>query len=570
MRRAIFIYAPIGVVAAAMLGVLLAVVFQPAVPRPNILFIMSDDHAVRAVSAYGGAVMETPNIDRIAAEGALFRNAFVTNSLCAPSRAVMLTGKFSHRNGVRNNLDRFDSRQPSFPKLLRDAGYETAVVGKWHLSAQVLGDDTDPNLQWRPAGFDFWRVLIDQGEYYSPRFLGPDGVARHEGAYVTDEITDIALEFLQGRDESKPFLLLYHHKAPHRNWMPPVAGLGPAPSGAADIPAPETFADDYAGRPAAAAADTRIADMFLSWDMKLQPGEFEREANSGGGRGFRRAAADALRNWRAAYARMTRAQREEWDAYYGEVNAEYQRVKDDPAALAAWKYRRYLHDYRATVRSLDQNIGRVLDYLDEHGLAENTLVVYTSDQGFFLGEHGWYDKRFMYEESLRVPLAMRLPSAVDAGQEIRQMAQNLDFAPTLLDYAGLPVPADMQGMSLMPLLSGGQTGALFAKTAPAWRDSIYYHYYEYPGWHSVQRHYGIRTAEHKLIHFYQSGHWELYDLRRDPHEMQNLYGDPAHAAVQQTLRRRLTELRAHYGDTADGIETAPQADGDAMIGTAQP
>ena len=500
--------------------------------RPNIIFIMSDDHAQRAISAYGDSLIATPHIDRIANEGVLFEKAFVTNSICAPSRATLLTGKFSHMNGLRDNRDEFNGHQPSFPQMLQKQGYQTAVVGKWHLKTE-------------PVGFDFWQILIGQGEYYSPRFRTPNGIVQHDGAYVTEKVTDIALEFLQNRDKNKPFMMLYHHKAPHRNWMPPVDDLDP--DNIQHIPVPDSFSDDYAGRPAAEEADMRIADLFLSWDMKLQPGQYEQESGTGGGRGRDEAVLEATDGWNNAYARMTSEQKSKWDAFYDLVNAQYQKVKNDPQKLAHWKYQRYLHDYLATVRSVDDNIGRVLDYLDAEGLADNTLVVYTSDQGFYLGEHGWYDKRFMYEESMGTPLMMRYPAAVEPGQKIQQLVQNLDFAPTFLDFAGADIPKDMQGLSLKPMMTGTQKGG--------WRDGLYYHYYEYPhGWHRVNQHYGVRTKTHKLIYFYGKDHWELYDLQNDPGELNNRYNDPDYADVQARLHQQLQQLRQNYGDTTGQLD----------------
>lgn len=511
----------------------LDVISDPSAPRPNILLIMSDDHAQRAISAYGDNLAATPNVDRIAHEGAIFRNSFVTNSICTPSRAVLLTGKFSHRNGVRGNGDVFDGRQATLPRILQQQGYETAVVGKWH-----LGSD--------PEGFDHWQILIGQGEYYSPRFRTPEGEVQYDGSYVTDKVTDLALEFLQNRDREKPFLMLYHHKAPHRNWMPPVEEL--EPDNIVSVPIPETFDDDYAGRPAAKQADMRIADMFLSYDLKLRPDYYVTETGSGGGRGQEQAVHEAQAAWQDAYNRMSPEQRAVWDGYYDAINARFHQVKNDPGARARWMYQRYLQDYLATVRSVDRNIGRVLDYLDAEGLHENTIVIYTSDQGFYLGEHGWYDKRFMYEESMRTPLVMRYPAAIAAGTQVEQLVQNLDLAPTLLDFAGAQIPVAMQGLSLKQLLTGDRQAT--------WRQALYYHYYQYPGWHLVNPHYGIRTATHKLIHFYTMEHWELYDLGRDPQELHNQYHNPAYAQLRLQLREQLGQLREQYGDTMD--ESQPE------------
>ena len=439
--------------------------------RPNILFIMSDDHAEAAISAYGSELIETPNIDRIAREGVLFRNSFVTNSICAPSRAVLLTGKYSHENGLRDNRDTFDGSQMTFPKLLQEAGYETAIVGKWHLKSQ-------------PTGFDDWRILIGQGQYYNPVFLENGVEVAHTG-YVTDLITDFALDFMTGRDTSKPFALLYHHKAPHRNWMPSLKHLEMYQD--RDLPVPETFYDDYAGRPAAAGQDMRIADMWLSVDMKLHEESYGDETGTGGNAEF-----DPTQSWKDTYARLTDEQRTRWDAHYGPINDAFRESPPEGRELAEWKYQRYMKDYLRCVASVDDNIGRVLDYLDDAGLTDNTIVIYTSDQGFYLGEHGWYDKRFMYEESLSMPLVMRYPGEIEAGRVAEDLVLNLDFAPTLLDYAGVDVPSAMQGRSLRNLARGTRDSVL--------RDAFYYHYYEFPhGWHRVQKHYGVRTDRHKLI-----------------------------------------------------------------------
>jgi arylsulfatase A-like enzyme len=489
---------------------------------PNIVFMMSDDHAEQAISAYGGTLVRTPQIDRIAREGVLFRNAFVTNSICAPSRAVFLTGKYSHLNGLRDNRDEFDGTQVTFPKLLRKAGYQTAIVGKWHLKTA-------------PTGFDYWKILKGQGEYYSPVFLDNGEEVRHDG-YVTDLITDFAIEYLEGRDRSRPFLLVYNHKAPHRNWMPAVRHLGMYTD--RDLPLPETFWDDYQGRPAAGLQDMRVADMYLSMDMKLQEDVYGEETGTGGQKAF-----DAGSAWKASYARMTPAERAAWDAHYGPINEAFRRDRPAGRALAEWKYQRYMKDYLRCVAAVDENVGRMLDYLDASGLADNTLVVYTSDQGFYLGEHGWYDKRFMYEESQAMPLILRYPSEVASGRVSDALVLNLDFAPTLLDYAGVAVPEDMQGRSLRALLDG---------PPPAdWRDAVYYHYYEFPhGWHDVRTHFGLRTDRYKLIRFYGDlDLWELYDLATDPRELHNLHGQPGYEGVQDELHRRLEALRAEFGDT---------------------
>jgi len=495
--------------------------------QPNIIFIMSDDHAEQAISAYGSELVETPNIDRIANEGIRFNNSFVTNSICAPSRAVLLTGKYSSLNGLRDNRDEFDGSQQTFPKLLRAAGYETAIVGKWHLKTE-------------PTGFDFWKILIGQGEYYTPVFKDVGGTAEYRG-YVTDLITDFALDFLEKRDKKKPFCLLYHHKAPHRNWMPDVKHLQEYAD--RDLPLPETFYDDYQGRVAAGAQDMRIADMYLSGDLKLHKEYYGEETGTGGNRN-----AESEQSWVRSYNRMTEEQKKAWDTHYTPINEEYREAKLKGNDLIEWKYQRYIKDYLRCIISVDENIGRVLDYLDQNDLAKNTLVVYTSDQGFYLGEHGWYDKRFMYEESLGMPLVVRHPATIPPGQTSDAMVLNLDFAPTLLDYAGVPVPSEMQGESFRPLLEG--------ETPEDWRTSIYYHYYEYPhGWHEVKRHRGVRTERHKLIHFYNDiDTWELFDLQTDPNELNNVYGDPEYEEIQADLHAQLKTLRQQYKDDKEDQE----------------
>jgi len=514
--------------------------------RPNILFIMSDDHSERAISAYGSTLINTPNIDRLADEGVIFRESFVANSICGPSRAIMLTGKHSHMNGFRDNDDRFDASQPTYPLYLQQAGYATAVVGKWHLGT-------------KPVGFDYWEVLRGQGQYYSPEFItniAVDGTTeisvkdesgelvevelenRYGGEYVTTKITDLALNFLENRDESKPFLLIFNHKAPHRNWMPDVGELGEIDT--SDFKVPDNFYDSYEGRPGAAAQTLEINDMYLSYDLKLERHEYEGDLED---------MADGWAEyWKTGfYDRMSEEQKARWDAYYAEANKEYQPVKHDPKALLEWKYRRYMHEYLGTVHSMDRNIGRVLDYLDEAGLAENTIVVYTSDQGFYLGEHGWFDKRYMYEESMRTPLIIRYPAAIEAGQTETEMVQNIDYAPTLLDVAGVPIPPDMQGVSLKGLLMG--------EAEDLNRDELYYHYYEgIEKEHNVAKQYGVRSKTHKLIRFKDVGmdHWEMYDLQNDPGEMRNIYDDPAYEDPRRELHEKLRELRTHYDDSSGG------------------
>ena len=479
---------------------------------PNIIFIMTDDHAYQALSCYNDALIETPNLDRISDEGVLFSQSFVTNSICSPSRAVLLTGKFSHENGQRNNGQIFDGSQVTFPKLLQDAGYETAMIGKWH-----LGSD--------PSGFDYWDILPGQGDYYNPDFNKMGETRRVEG-YVTNLITDAALEWLENRNTDKPFCMLLHHKAPHRCWMPDTTHLYLFND--VKFPLPVNFYDSYEGREAAAAQRMHMKDFCPVNDLKMLDKEGEIEGT--------------LRKYfERQVGRMNESQRKAWDKAYAPEIAAYKKEKLEGKELLEWNFQRYLEDYLRCITSVDENTGRLLDYLDEHKLTQNTLVVYTSDQGFYLGEHGWFDKRFMYEESFRMPLMMRLPSRIKKG-EIEQLVQNIDFAPTFLDLAGLAIPTDMQGESLLPLLEDQNTDD--------WRKSIYYHYYEYPGPHSVKRHYGIRTDRYKLIHFYNNiDQWELYDLEEDPGEVNNLFGQKAYEELSGDLLMQMIALQKQYNDT---------------------
>jgi arylsulfatase A-like enzyme len=493
----------------------------PADDRPNVIFIMADDHAYQAISAYGSKLIDTPNIDRLAAEGVRFDRAFVGNSICSPSRATLLTGKFSHANGLRDNEDVFDGSQATLQRFMQRAGYATAMIGKWHLKSD-------------PTGFDFWKVLPDQGEYYNPDFRTAAGTQRYEG-YVTDLTTDFAIDWLEGRDEGKPFLLFYHHKAPHREWWPPLDD--PAEFHAKPIPEPDTLFDDYVGRGTAArTAEMRISDhMGLTNDNKLTP----EIAAALGHEPFMDWYDDAYR--RQHDERMNDEQREALDAVYGPINNAFVSAGLRDKDLTRWKYQRYMQDYLATIRSVDDNVGRLLDYLEENGLDKNTIVIYTSDQGFFLGEHGWFDKRFMYEESFRTPLIVRWPGHTEKAGARSAIVQNVDFAPTILAAAGVAVPDEMHGKSLLPL---------FASDDPEFRDAAYYHYYEYPGIHSVKRHYGIRTNRYKLIHFYGDvDEWELYDLQTDPQEMTNVYYVPALAKVRHEMTLLLHDVQARYGDS---------------------
>lgn len=489
---------------------------ESANKRPlNILYIMSDDHSFQTISAYDRRLTQTPNIDRIAEEGARFTNSFVANSISGPSRACMLTGKHSHKNGFIDNAHTFDGSQQTFPKLLQKAGYQTAVVGKWHLTSE-------------PTGFDYWNILVGQGDYYNPVFID-NGKRRQIEGYATNITTDLALDWLTSkRDKSKPFCLLLHHKAPHRTWMPDTCDLRLYEE--VDYPLPDNFYDTYDNRVAAAEQEMSIAkDMDLVYDLKMADKENQIHSNP-----------DLEAYGRELYNRMSQEQKRAWDAYYDPLIKEFKEKKLSGKALAEWKYQRYMHDYLRVIHSLDRNIGRVIDYLKENGLWENTLVVYTSDQGFYMGEHGWFDKRFMYEESFRTPLLMHLPGGKRG--DIPQLTQNIDYAPTFLELAGVEIPADIQGVSLLPLLKG--------EKPENWRKSLYYHYYEYPAEHAVKRHYGVRDERYKLIHFYNDiNTWELYDLKEDPREMDNLYGKPGYEEITERLRKELARLQTQYEDT---------------------
>jgi len=479
--------------------------------RPNILFIMSDDHAYQAVSAYGYGLNETPNIDRIAEEGAIFTKACVTNSICAPSRAVLLTGKHSFINGKVDNVQPFNWDQPNFPKLMQANGYQTAMIGKIHLDGI-------------PQGFDFSMVLPGQGHYYNPDFLINGERIRKEG-YCTDIITEETLDWLKNRrDPDKPFCVLYHHKAPHRNWLPAPEYVNLYDDKTFDPPA--NYFDDYEGRGTAAKEQEMEVDGHAMWGH-----DFKLIVDPNG---------DTTRFIRDL-ERMNEEQRANWMAAYETENQEFLENMPEGKELGLWKFNRYIKDYLRTIRSVDDGVGKVLDYLDESGLAENTVIVYTSDQGFYLGEHGWFDKRFMYEESFKTPLLVRYPKEIKPGTKIDKLVQNLDFAPTLLDYAGISTPEEMQGESFRKLVAG---------ETDEWRDAVYYTYYEYPSVHMVKRHYGVATERYKLMHFYYDiDEWEMYDLEKDPMEMQNIYDDPDYAEVREMLHKRLEELREYYGDS---------------------
>ncbi len=479
--------------------------------RPNILFLMTDDHASHALSCYGSRINQTPHLDRIARDGARFAHAFVVNSICTPSRASILTGKYSHANGTPV-FNRFDGSQDHVARHLQAGGYHTGMVGKWH-----LGSD--------PTGFDRWIVLPGQGVYNQPAFLTPNGRLQIDG-YTTDVITDLGIRFLETRPKEKPFFLMLHHKAPHRDWTPdPVNRANFANR---EFSLPETFSDTYATRPAALPENRQtIARDLTRRDLKLEP----------------------------PATLTTPAERNRWLSTVPDhveiptADGGTRRLTGDE--FNRWKYQRYMQDYLACVQGVDDNVGRLLDYLDASGLSTNTVVVYTSDNGFFLGDHGLYDKRFMYEHSLRVPLLVRWPGVATAGMVPEGFALNVDFMPTFLDIAGLPIPSGLHGRSLVPLLKGDARG---------WRSSMYYRYYHDPGHHNTRQHYGVRTRTHKLIHYWKSDQWELFDLTRDPNELRNLAGDPAQAEVFAGLKSEISRLKTELGDT-DVFATEQPRDG---------
>ena len=489
--------------------------------RPNIIFIMSDDHAQTAISAYGtdiGKIAPTPNIDRIARNGALFENSYVTNSLCGPSRATMLTGMFSHMHGFTKNGQAFDNASWNWVRELGNSGYQTALFGKLHLNYSPEG-----------SGIQTWAVLDDQGKYYNPDIITPKGRQVIEG-YATDITTDLTIDWLtHQRKTDQPFVLMMHHKAPHRNFMPAIRHIQKYIG--TEFPTPTNYFDHYDGRPAAASQEMTIAqDMYEGHDLKMTTKEGSTELR--------------FNPWTDDFDRMTPAQRE---AYFGALqpgNDAMNSADMSAREMAIWKYQRYLDEYLGTVAAVDESVGRLLDWLERSGEMDNTIVVYTSDQGFYLGEHGWFDKRFMYEQSLRTPFLMQYPGHIPAGIRVEAPIQNIDYAATFLDYAGLPPRAEIQGRSLREVAAG--------PPPVDWRDGIYYHYYEYvrgPGNHAVSAHYGIKSERYKLIRFY--GHvnaWEFYDLSRDPEEMRNRIDDPAMQAQIDEMKRQLAALRVRYHD----------------------
>ncbi len=492
--------------------------------QPNILFIFSDDHAPHAIGAYDGwlkSVNPTPNIDALASQGIVFRNSFCTNSICGPSRAVIQTGKHSHKNGFMNNGNSFDWNQQTFPKLLRDAGYTTAMYGKSHLKG-------------KPQGYSDWKVLPGQGLYYNPDMITPEGRTRIQG-HCTDVVTDLAVDWLkEGREEGKPFMLMVQHKAPHRNWMPAKRHLNLYAD--IELPEPATLFDKWEDNaPPARFQELEIdRHMHLNFDLfvDLVP-SFDGDARKG------RYDKSAWRNMQ----RMTPAQLKAWRDAYEPRDQAFHQANLKGKDLVRWKYQRYAKNYLRCIKGVDESVGTLMETLEELGLSDNTVVIYSSDQGFYVGDHGWYDKRWMYDESMMMPLIVKWPGVTKAGSDNDQLVQNLDYAETFLEMAGTEVPADMQGKSLVPLLKGEKPSD--------WRKSLYYHYYEYPSVHMVPRHYGVRGEKYKLMHFYQFDEWEFYDLENDPDELVNQYENPAFAKQIAEAKTELDRLRKHYEDDSD-------------------
>lgn len=488
--------------------------------RPNIVFVFSDDHAVKSISSYGGPlakVAPTPNIDRLAQEGAIFVNSFCANSICGPSRATILTGKHSHKNGfMRNTGKGLDQSQWTVAKALQAGGYNTAVIGKWHLKT-------------KPLGFDHWEIFPGQGNYYNPVFIPMEGKGQRFEGYATDLTTDKALAWLDRRDKSKPFFLMCQHKAPHRTFAPALRHLGAFDD--VEIPEPDSLFDDYANRSVTLARNQMEIDRHFDWAYDAKVRKDERgEVNL----------PKPDRYGTPEYNRMTDAQKKTWNAHFGPRNqkflSDFKAGKLSHKDIVRWKYRRYMRNYLGTVKAVDDSVGRVLKYLDDHNLADNTIVIYSSDQGFYLGEHGWYDKRWMFEESLRMPFLIRWPGVVKAGSRPDQLIQNIDYAPTFLEMAGLDAPAEVQGESIVPIMKGN---------AKNWRQSIYYSYYEF-GEHAVPQHFGVRTHTHKLMYFPRTDEWNLFDLVRDPSEMKSVYSDPDYQKSRESLTAEYHRLRKVY------------------------
>ena len=532
-----------------------------ATQRPNIVYIMCDDHAFQCISAYGSPISKlapTPNIDRIAERGMRFDRAFVENSLSTPSRACLMTGLYSNQNGQRQLGEGIDTTRTFFTEQLQQAGYQTAVVGKWHMGCD-------------PKGFDYYHIYNDQGQYYNPQYRGTDTDGKYivEEGYSTDLTTDHALSFIEHRDTNKPFCLLLHHKAPHRNWLANTKYFGMYDN--VNFPMPETFYDDFETRGSAVRTQKMSVTKDMRWEQDFKVPEMLDTANADSW--------DSYLSLMNEVNRMNPEQRIAWGKYYFPRNRRLLEARLTGKELDEWKYQNYIRDYMSVIKSVDESVGRVLDYLDSHGLTENTIIVYTSDQGFYMGEHGWFDKRFMYEESLRTPLLIAYPGHIQPGTVCNKLVQNIDYAPTFLDLAGISKPKELPGRSLTPLSKAGDK-------VKGWRNSIYYHYYDYPTYHMVRKHDGVRTDRYKLIHFYGEGgldavkenkyqrqpgtrehgcmtyltslgyfepkdsavnYNELYDLQADPHEQNNLYGKPGYEKITKQLQKQLTDYRKSIG-----------------------
>lgn len=532
-----------------------------ATQRPNIVYIMCDDHAFQCISAYGSPISKlapTPNIDRIAQRGMRFDRAFVENSLSTPSRACLMTGLYSNQNGQRQLGEGIDTTRTFFTEQLQQAGYQTAVVGKWHMGCD-------------PKGFDYYHIYNDQGQYYNPQYRGTDTDGKYivEEGYSTDLTTDHALSFIEHRDTNKPFCLLLHHKAPHRNWLANTKYFGMYDN--VTFPLPETFYDDYETRGSAVRTQKMSVTKDMRWEQDFKVPEMLDTANADSW--------DSYLSLMNEVNRMNPEQRIAWGKYYFPRNRRLLEARLTGKELDEWKYQNYIRDYMSVIKSVDESVGRVLDYLDSHGLTDNTIIVYTSDQGFYMGEHGWFDKRFMYEESLRTPLLIAYPGHIQPGTVCNKLVQNIDYAPTFLDLAGISKPKELPGRSLTPLFKAGDK-------VKGWRNSIYYHYYDYPTYHMVRKHDGVRTDRYKLIHFYGAGgldavkenkyqrqpgtrehgcmtyltslgyfepkdsavnYNELYDLQADPHELNNLYGKPGYEKITKQLQKQLNDYRKSIG-----------------------
>lgn len=532
-----------------------------ATQRPNIVYIMCDDHAFQCISAYGSPISKlapTPNIDRIAERGMRFDRAFVENSLSTPSRACLMTGLYSNQNGQRQLGEGIDTTRTFFTEQLQQAGYQTAVVGKWHMGCD-------------PKGFDYYHIYNDQGQYYNPQYRGTDTDGKYivEEGYSTDLTTDHALSFIEHRDTNKPFCLLLHHKAPHRNWLANTKYFGLYDN--VTFPMPETFYDDYETRGSAVRTQKMSVTKDMRWEQDFKVPEMLDTANADSW--------DSYLSLMNEVNRMNPEQRIAWGKYYFPRNRRLLEARLTGKELDEWKYQNYIRDYMSVIKSVDESVGRVLDYLDSHGLTDNTIIVYTSDQGFYMGEHGWFDKRFMYEESLRTPLLIAYPGHIQPGTVCNKLVQNIDYAPTFLDLAGISKPKELPGRSLTPIFKAGDK-------VKGWRNSIYYHYYDYPTYHMVRKHDGVRTDRYKLIHFYGAGgldavkenkyqrqpgtrehgcmtyltslgyfepkdsavnYNELYDLQADPHELNNLYGKPGYEKITKQLQKQLTDYRKSIG-----------------------